>query len=380
VISLFKRYPLLAEKLPHVSLGVLPTPIQKLDRLANEIGADTLYLKRDDLSGAIYGGNKIRVLGFLLGRALQIGAREVLTFGYAGSTHATATAVYAKELGLKSISMLLPQPNARYVRANLLLSYACGAELHQHRSVRALYPATAYQLLRHRLRCGRFPYRIAPGGSSPLGTIGYVDAAFELADQVKEGKIPQPDCIYVPLGSMGTAVGLTLGLRAVGVETRVVPVRVIGEAHASAEGMVRLFGKTNALLRSLDGSFPAFEITENDLDIRHDFLGQGYALFTEAGMRAVACMELSEGMTLDGTYTGKALAALIQDAKKDALKDKTVLFWNTYNSRDFSDAIAGVDYRQLPRCFHPYFEQDVQPLDRPHRPAGQGQMPATVRL
>ncbi|MBW1897036.1 MAG: hypothetical protein JRI47_08245 [Deltaproteobacteria bacterium] len=75
-------------------------------------------------------------------------------------------------------------------------------------------------------------------------------------------------------------------------------------------------------------------------------------------------MEKEEGIKLEGTYTGKALAALIRDVDKADLKDKVVLFWDTYNTRDFSDAIVSVDYQRLPRCFHHYFEEAVQPLDR----------------
>jgi len=100
------------------------------------------------------------------------------------------------------------------------------------------------------------------------------------------------------------------------------------------------------------------------MDIRHDFFGQQYALFTEVEMEAVNRVEKTEGIKLDGTYTGKAFAALIDDVKKQDLTDKVLLFWNTYNSRDFSDDIATVDYRQLPLCLHRYFEEEVQPLDR----------------
>ena len=80
-------------------------------------------------------------------------------------------------------------------------------------------------------------------------------------------------------------------------------------------------------------------------------------------MEAVHRMAKTEGITLDGTYTGKALAALISDTERHDVRDNVLLFWNTYNSRDISDAIANVDYHQLPRCFHRYFEENVQPLD-----------------
>ncbi|MBN1763058.1 MAG: pyridoxal-phosphate dependent enzyme [Methanomicrobia archaeon] len=364
MIPLLEQYPLLAEKLPYVSLGEFPTPVAKLHRLGEDIGVENLYLKRDDVSGKLYGGNKTRKLEFILGHALRTDAKAVFAFGFAGSNHAVATAIYAQQVGLKSISMLMPQPNAQYVRRNLLMSHYCGAELHQHRNVPLVIMGTFYQILRHKLRYGYSPQVIPPGGSSPLGATGFVNAAFELKEQIMSGELPEPDRIYVALGTTGTAVGLMLGLKAANLKSRVISVRVADEQFANVRKMVTLFHETNSFLCSLDPSFPAFKISEKDIAITHDFFGERYALFTEEGMEAVTRMEKEEGITLDGTYTGKAVAALIADAQKHVLRDQIVLFWNTYNSRDFSNALSTVDYRQLPRCFHRYFEEEVQPLDR----------------
>ena len=362
-IPLFEHYPLLGDRLPYISLGEFPTPVERLNRLGQDIGVEHLYMKRDDLSGKVYGGNKVRKLEFLLGRAKRDRAKGVLTFGYAGSNHALATAIYGQQLGLKTISMLLPQPNAHYVRRNLLMGYHCGAELHQYRNKVLLIMGTVCQLACKKLRYHYFPQIIAHGGSSPLGVIGFVNAALELKQQVTEGEIPEPDLIYVALGSMGTAVGLMLGLKVANLKSRVISVRVIDEGFANVGKMVKLFHKTNTFLHSLAPTFPKFDLRAGDIDIRHEFFGEQYGLFTEEGMAAVARMKETEGLKLDGTYTGKALAALIDDAGKQALRDKRVLFWNTYNSRDFSDIIANIDYHQLPTCFHRYFEEEVQPLD-----------------
>ena len=371
VIPLFEQYPLLREKLAYASLGEFPTPVQKLERLGSELGVSQLYMKRDDLSGKLYGGNKPRKLEFILGSALRSKVKEVITFGCAGSNHALATAIYARQAGLKCISMLMPQPNAQYVRRNLLMSQYCGAELHlcgsgleSATNMPLVYTAATYQLLRHRLKKGRLPYFIPPGGSSPLGVVGFVNAAFELRDQIASGEMPEPEYIYVACGTNGTAAGLTLGLKAAKLGSRVVSVRICGEKFVNARAMFRLVNKTNSLLCSLDASFPRLEFSEEDIDIRHDHAGQRYALFTDEGMEAVSLMRECEGIKLDGTYTGKTLAALRHEAKSGNLRGKAVLFWNTLNSRDFSDDIADVDYHDLPRPFHRYFEEEVQPLDR----------------
>ena len=349
--------------MPHVPLGNFPTPVQKLERLGEKIGADQLFIKRDDLSGEIYGGNKVRKLEFLLGYARQKKVNTVLTFGFAGSNHALATAIYAKQMGLESISMLLPQPNAGYVRRNLLMGFQTGAELHSHRNFFTVFWGTLLRLVKSRFSSGRFPLVIPPGGSSIRGIIGFVNAAFELREQVEAGEIPEPDRIYVALGTMGTAAGLILGLKAAGLKSRVIPVRVVDRKYADAKNLARLLRRVNAFLSGLDHSFPRVEYLETESGIRHDFFGENYALFTPAGMEAVAWMEECEGIKLEGTYTGKALAGLIEEMKKNPGRDQAVLFWNTYNSRDFSPLIAGVDYHRLPRGFHRYFESEVQPLD-----------------
>ncbi|MCP5108354.1 MAG: pyridoxal-phosphate dependent enzyme [bacterium] len=139
MIPLFEQFPKLAGNLPHVDLCRFPTPVLKLEKLGNTLGLDNLYIKQDGLTAQPFGGNKIRKLEFLLGDALGQGAEEVITFGYAGSNFALATAVYAKQVGLKSISMLMPQPNACYVRRNLLMSRYADAEFHQYPNKRLLF-------------------------------------------------------------------------------------------------------------------------------------------------------------------------------------------------------------------------------------------------
>jgi len=139
---------------------------------------------------------------------------------------------------------------------------------------------------------------------------------------------------------------------------------VADSRFANSRRVSQLFNKTSSYLNSLDPAFPKIELNKREIDIMHGYCGRGYAFFTETGMDAVRRMASSEGIKLDGTYTGKTFAALIDVAREQSMKDKVLLFWNTYNSRDFSEVIAGVHYTQLPRCFHRYFEEDVQSLDK----------------
>jgi len=331
--------------------------VHALRKLSREIDTGGIFVKRDDVSSPSYGGNKIRKLELELGRALRDGVREVLTFGYAGSNHATATAVMAHSVGLRSISMLLPQANAAYLRKNLLTSFAVGAELHEVSTVPALTAATSYQLVRHGLRSGRIPQVIPAGGSSALGTVGFVSAAFELAEQVEAGDLPEPVRIYVAAGSLGTAVGLHIGLRMAGLATRVVAVRVTEPRFVNEGRYLGLFRRTVELMRHADPSVPAIVCSKEEVTIRSDHYGDGYALVTARAREAIDAASESEGLELDGTYTGKAFAALLDDARRGELRDRPVLFWNTYNSRDVSELTSQVDYRSLPSRFHRYFEE-----------------------
>ena len=315
------------------------------------------------MSAPIYGGNKVRKLEFLLAEALDREMQEVLTFGFAGSNHATATAFYAEKVGMRSISMLMPQPNAKYVRRNLLMSYRSGAELHQYPDKKFLAVGTMNQMIKHFTRSGKFPMIIPVGGSSPRGVAGFINAGMELKIQIREGLMPEPDKIYVPLGTGGTAVGLMIGMRLTGLKSRIVPVRVIDSQYANREVIFNLFNNTVSFLRDKDPTFPRLKISREEIGLKEGFFGKQYALFTEEGMNAVMLMESKEGVELDGTYTGKAFAGLLNDLKNDKLKDEVILFWNTYNNRDFSHLISDVDYHNLPAVFHRYFEEDFQPLE-----------------
>jgi ABC-type lipoprotein release transport system permease subunit len=98
------------------------------------------------------------------------------------------------------------------VRHCLLLDYAAGAELCYASSVPRLAARAAARYGRDLLR-GEAPSIIPTGGTSPVGAIGYVEAAFELQEQIAAGALPAPEWIFVPMGSGGTAVGLVLGAK-----------------------------------------------------------------------------------------------------------------------------------------------------------------------
>jgi 1-aminocyclopropane-1-carboxylate deaminase/D-cysteine desulfhydrase-like pyridoxal-dependent ACC family enzyme len=355
---LFGRYPGLGKALPLVELAKLPTPLRRLDRLGARTGLSSLWLKDDGPSSPRYGGNKVRKLELVLAAARASGARSVVTFGYAGSNHATATAVHAADLGLGSTSILLPQRNAAYLRRNLLVSLAVGADIREYPSRAALLAGAALAVARRRLREGHAPFVVAPGGSSPLGTIGFVNAAFELADQVEAEGRRLPDTIYAAGGSLGTVVGLAIGLAALGARTRVVVVRVVEERFVNPRRAAELRRRTVALLRSSDPSFPDVAAEDERLEFRGEYFGGLYALPTVEARRAHDLAREWEGLDLDLTYTAKALACLLGDAASGALAGADVLFWNTCNSSDLSALAARAAPEDLAPRLRRYFEEE----------------------
>lgn len=243
-----------------------------------------------------------------------------------------ATAVYGKQLGLSVHAILTPQPPTSYLEANLLADRAAGATLYFADSQpEALTRSNALQLeLAH--NDGIEPFVIPFGGTVARGTIGFVNAAFELAEQIERGELPKPDVVYVPLGSMGTASGLAMGFPALGLSIHVIGVRVVPAEIASLDRARQIMKEALALLNESDPGFPRLVPTSMELHVREGFFGDGYAQPTAEAREAVA-LAANHGLHLETTYTGKTLAAVIADARNNQLADKTVLFWNTYNSR-----------------------------------------------
>ncbi len=361
--SLLAAYPALRGAMPCVDIAELPTPVESLPSFCAEAGAESVHVKRDDQTSPLYGGNKVRKLALLLGAAQVRGARSVITFGGAGSNHALATALFAARMGLRCRSILGPQHNAHSVRHNLLAALHAGAILCPC-AWRDTARETRQRFLEAAAEGGVFPYVIPPGGSSPLGAAGFVDAAFELREQIRAGMLPEPNCIYVASGTMGTCIGLALGLAAAGMSTQVEAVRVTTDPYTGMAHARALFHACNQLLREADPNFPEFPFPEDRFRIREEFFGEEYALYTEASVEAVRRAREQGGIRLEGTYTGKTFAALLHDAAAGTLRGKRVLFWNTHNGSDTAALGAGTDWHDLPPALHRYFEESVQPLDR----------------
>jgi D-cysteine desulfhydrase len=181
------------------------------------------------------------------------------------------------------------------------------------------------------LRARRGSYFIAPGGSSPLGSLGYVAAGLELGEQVRARQCPPPDVIYAALGSCGTVAGLLVGLRLAGLPSRVRAVQVVDGLVCNRGATLRLARRTARLLLRRGARVPPLD--GQALSVEGAFYGGAYGASTPAAEEAVARAAASD-LWLETTYTGKTLAALLADAATGQLDGQSVLLLDTFSSAD----------------------------------------------
>lgn len=321
--ALYARFPSMRH-LPRVPLASHFTPVEPCG------AARALWVKRDDLSGSLLGGNKVRALEFLLA-GVRAGD-EVLTVGGTGSTHALATSVHARALGARASVIRWPQEMNDSARAVDVRLRAIADELTDAGSVVESYARALVRRARARARRGRARLHWIPaGGTTALGILGHVSAALELAEQVRRGDAPPPERVVLPLGSGGTAAGLWLGLALAGLSTTVVAVRVVPRIVANAARVRRLAaGAARLLERETGERLPSPD--PGRLVVATGWYGGAYGRETLAAKEAAACFAEShgagDGSRVDATYSAKAFAAAL------ALCDeRETLFWLTFDGR-----------------------------------------------
>lgn len=313
--TLVSRFPAL-QSLPRAGLlGTLPTPV-----VPSSV-APGLWIKRDDLTATPIGGNKVRALDYLLGGLRP--SEEVLTAGAIGSTHSLTTVVHAKALGARTVVIRWPQEMnevARVVAARIAAE--ADATLEASSVVAAYWRAL-------RVRVSREVRWVPAGGTSALGILGHVDAALELAGQIEAGLLPTPARIVVPLGSGGTAAGLTLGLELAGLPTRVVGVRVVSRLVANHGRVLRLAARAARLIERLAPGSRVPRVSGDRLQIAQGYFGGAYARETAVGRSASERFRSGHAPArLEPTYTAKAFAGAL--ARCDG---EPTLYWLTFDSR-----------------------------------------------
>jgi L-cysteate sulfo-lyase len=316
-------------RFPRIRLAHLPTPLEPLERLSEHLDGPRLWIKRDDCTGLSSGGNKTRKLEFLLADALSQRADTVITQGATQSNHARQTAAGAAKLGLECHVLLENRTgfeNRDYtLNGNVLLDRLHGAVV-SRRPAGADMNGEMEELATALRAKGKRPYVIPGGGSNPIGALGYANCALELVAQANEMGL-RIDHIVQATGSTGTQAGLVAGLCAIHADIPVLGISVRAPKDRQEEAVFAL-AKATAEHIGARGVVRREHVVANS-----DYVGQGYGLPTEGMAEAVKMLARLEGILLDPVYTGKAMAGMIDLARKGHFKkDANLVFLHTGGS------------------------------------------------
>ena len=320
----------ITDSFPSVQLAHTPTPFERMPNLSVELAGPELWIKRDDCTGLAMGGNKARQLEFYIGQAQQQGADMLLTTGAVQSNHVRMTVAAARKMGLGIEVQLEQRVSGRqpeyYDSGNPFLNKLMGAKINH-------YPVgededgadnALYQRAEELKKQGVTPYVIPLSGNhTPYGALGYVKAAEEIKQQMQQTGL-KFDAIVLPTGSANTQAGLLFGLRALRLPIKVLGVCVRRQADQQFQ---RVLDKTNELAKMLNHETC---VDKPDIVVDDTVLYPGYGQLNEKVVEAVQLTAGSEGILLDPTYTGKAMAGLIDCVRQGQWSsNQRILFLHT---------------------------------------------------
>lgn len=323
------------DRMPRLQLARLPTPLQEAHRLRSALGGEMrcprIFLKRDDLTDLALGGNKARKLEFIAGDAVRQGFTALVTTGATQSNHARMTAAAASIAGLRCALVLADGTSGPEIQGNLLLDHVLGATVHFYEggeddaSERREQEKVA-EVMAILEAGGERPAFIPTGGSTAVGTLGYVQATRELAGQLRAARCA-PSRLYYASGSRGTQAGLELGARLFRPGYRCIGIAVSGGETTKLE-RARTIAAGAARLLGLDPATGPL-----DMHTEQQYYGPAYAVPTPAGIEALTLLARTEGVLLDPVYTAKAMAGMIDHIRSGAIQpDETIVFLHTGGS------------------------------------------------
>lgn len=323
------------KKFPKKNLIQLPTPLHKLENLSQYLGGPEIFIKREDLTGLVFGGNKGRKLEFIIRDALDKKVDVILTWASVQSNWCLQTAAAARKFGIKPILLLfktydLPEE----YDGNLLLDYILDAEIRikeaeKGKVVREEDIEDIIEETKNEIKEGGHKAYIAPIGGSkvggsmeqPLGAISYVNAFVEMMEQLQRLDIGV-DYVVHATGSGGTQAGLTVGAKAIKENIKVLGISVSDEKEPFGQDVLTICEDT---IKALDLEL---KIKEEDIIVFDEYIKEGYGIVNKEVAEAVRLVAMKEGIFLDPVYTGKAMVGLIDLIHKGYFKkeDKVVFF------------------------------------------------------
>ncbi len=311
--------------LPRVRLANLPTPLQEMPNLSKTLKGPRIFVKRDDMTGLAFGGNKTRKLEYLMADALRHEADYILTGAGFQSNWCTQTAAAACRLGMK-IALIKSGPKDGYdskdYDANHLLHYLPGADIQVARPEN-LQKVTEAKMEELKAK-GHKPYLMTLAGSTPLGVAGYINAVLELLQQSAEQGI-HIDYLITTSGSGGTQAGLVIGAKAFSTGMKII---------ASTNGSYSKKEQIDTVSQRIDDALEFLEldvkIAPEDIVVYDQYAGGGYGFIDEVKAEAITIAAQTEGLFIDPVYSCASMACLIDLCRQGFFKpDDVVVFLHT---------------------------------------------------
>ncbi len=309
---------------PRERIGTFPTPLEFMPRLTETLGGPRIYLKRDDLTGLAFGGNKTRKLEYLLADAKQKGATHFITEGGVQSNHVRQSAAAALLGGMRTELVLNSTDPVDQVplQGNLLIDDLLGAHCHYVETGPDRKPKMAEIAERVKAE-GGVPYVVVSGGSDAIGALGYVGMILEMNGQLVEQGV-SPKCIYVANGSAGTQAGMLVGEALFGGGYAIKGYCVVpGGAEEITRDTLTLANQCAAHIGvdPVDASLVLCDETQ---------FGSEYGCPTPAALEAIKLLSRTEAILLDPVYSSKAFAGMIADIRAGLYAtDDAIVFVHT---------------------------------------------------
>lgn len=311
-------------ELEKVSLGVFPTPLQKMERLAKELGSGDLYIKRDDLTDVGLSGNKIRKLEYLAAEAKAEGCNTLLTFGGPQTNHGRLTAAAAVRCGMKCI-LILTGERPDYMSGNLLLDQLMGADLY---FTTGDPEEAAKKVIAQYEAAGDKVYVIPTGGSNELGAVGYIQMIPELMAQCKEMGIA-PKYLVCGSGSQGTFGGLWLGAKYYNAPFEVLGVTINPATPRTPDSCDEYINRMSEMY-GLGVTAKGEEIRLFKGNGEENYAGIAYNTPDPATRSHIALLARTEAIFLDPCYTGKVFHGFVDMVKSGIIpKGESAIFLHT---------------------------------------------------
>jgi len=301
------------EKIPRLFFANLPTPLQKLANISGLFKKIRIFIKRDDLTGNCFGGNKERMLEFIIADAVKKNATTLVTVGDPPSNHCRLTAALANKLGLKTELIIIDSPQYKGADSKFFfpLYNLLGAKIHKTKKDKVKDEIeNVLSILR---RKKEKPYFIEGGGHNPLGAIAYIETFKELNGQLKKYNL-SPKYLVLPTGTGTTQAGLIMGAKLFNSKINIIGISVSRKKKRCLEEIKILIDNTSRFLKI------PFKINDKDIMIYDKYIGKEYGIPTKESEKIMKLTAQKEGLIIDPIYNAKAMAGLFDLIRQKKIK------------------------------------------------------------